>query len=209
MTMRLLYFPTVNGQKAAIALEEMRLDYEIEIINILEGGQAGSAFLEISPNGRIPALIDGDVRIFESGAILQYLGRKSGLFYPADEKQRARIDSWLHWQMAGIGPQSGNLNWFTRASAKPGRDPAETALAIHRFRKEVARLYSVLECQLASRAFICDSYSIADMACWPWVNKYHDHAGDRADFPHIAAWHRRITERPAVQRAIIVGKDDT
>lgn len=206
--MRLYYFPTPNGHKVTIALEEMGLPYELRIVNILDGEQDGVPFRAINPNGRIPALVDGEVALFESGAILQYLGRRSGRFYPADEAARAQVDSWLFWQMAGLGPMLGQVNWMLRAAAKPGRDPQETSLALHRFRAESRRLFAVLEGQLSSRDFICGAYSIADMACWPWVDKYHAHAGDiHADFPGVSAWRTRIAARPAVQRALIVGQD--
>lgn len=204
---RLLYFPTLNGHKVTIALEEMGLPYEIEIVDILAGGQEAPAFRAVNPNGRIPALVDGEVQVFESAAILQYLGRKSGRFYPAEEPARAAIDSWLFWQMAGLGPMSGQVNWFARAAAKPGRDPAETALALHRFRRETARLFGVLEQVLARRDYLCGAYSIADMCVWPWIETYPDNGGGLSDHPAITAWHARIAERPAVQRALAVGRD--
>lgn len=207
MSLRLLYFPTLNGHKVAIALEEMRLEYEVEIIDILNGGQDAPRFRAVNPNGRIPALVDGDVRVFESAAILQYLGRKTGRFYPADEVTRTRIDSWLFWQMAGLGPMSGQVNWFTRAAAKPGRDPAETSLAIHRFRKEAERLFGVLEEGLAGRDFLCGDYSIADMCVWPWIEKYPENGGGLDGYPRIAAWHAGVAARPAVKRALRVGTD--
>lgn len=207
MTMRLHMFPTLNAFKIAIALEEMGLPYEVELVDILNGGQDAPAFRAINPNGRIPALTDGDVTVFESAAILQYLGRKTGLFYPTEEARRAQVDSWLFWQMAGLGPVSGNVNWFTRAAAKEGRDPAETGLAINRFRKECARLFDVLEGQLAGRDYICDQYSLADMACWTWIDKYPENGGGLACRPELAAWHERIGGRPAVQRALAVGRD--
>jgi glutathione S-transferase len=202
---RLLYFPTLNGHKVAIALEEMGLPYDVEIIDILDGGQDAPAFRAVNPNGKIPALVDGDVRVFESAAILQYLGRKSGRFYPADEPERAAIDSWLFWQMSGLGPMSGQVNWFARAARKPGRDPAETGLALHRFRKETERLFAVLEEALSGREYLCGDYSIADMCVWPWIEKYPDNGGGLAAHPAIAAWHARIAARPAVQRALAVG----
>jgi len=204
---RLLYFPTLNGHKVAIALEEMGLDYEVEIVDILKGEQTTPEFLAINPNGRIPALVDGDVQVFESAAILQYLGRKSGQFYPSDEPARARIDSWLFWQMAGLGPMSGQVNYFTRAARKPGRDPAETSFAIHRYRRETERLFGVLESALKDRDYLCGAYSIADMCVWTWIHKYPDNGGGLAAHPAIAAWHARILERPAVQRGLNVGLD--
>jgi GST-like protein len=209
--MQLHYFPTPNGRKVSIALEEMGLDYQIVLVNILQGEQQKAHFLELSPNGRIPALVDHDasgerVVIFESGAILQYLGRKSGLFYPAGEARRCWVDAWVFWQMSGLGPMSGQVSWFARVAATPGRDPRDSSYALHRYTKEVKRLYWVLERQLTGREYICGAYSIADMASWTWVNQYHAQVGDlEAGYPHIAAWHTRIGERPAVQRAMRVG----
>lgn len=211
MTITLHYFPTPNGKKISIALEEMGLAYELAFVNIFAGEGTAPDYLPINPNGRIPALVDDGgpepVMIFESGAILQYLGRKTGLFYPLEsEAKRAWVDAWLMWQMAGLGPMTGQITWFKRAARKPGRDPAETSLAIHRYEKEVRRLYDVLDRQLAGRDFICDAYSIADMACWPWVDQHGNYVGVE-NFPHVAAWHRRIGERPAVRRGVMVGLD--
>ncbi len=213
MTLRLYYFPTPNGRKVSIALEEMGLPYEVTRVHIMQDEQFAPDFLRISPNGRIPALTDVDtdgqeVRIFESGAILQYLGRKSGLFYAQGEAKRTWIDAWIFWQMAGLGPMTGQANWFKRVAATPGRDPRDAAYAVHRFVREVKRLYDVLEGQLQGRDYICDDYSIADMACWPWVDRYPNHVGDlAADYPAIQAWHARIAERPAVQRAMALGME--
>jgi glutathione S-transferase len=204
---QLHYFPTLNGQKVSIFLEEAGLPYEITIVDILSGGQDDPGFRAVNPNGRIPALVDGDVAVFESAAILQYLGRKAGRFYPADEAVRTRIDSWLFWQMSGLGPMSGQANWFARAARKEGRDPLETGLALHRYRKETARLFAVLEDALAGAGYLCGDYSIADMCVWPWIEKYPENGGGLAAHPNIAAWHARIAERPAVQRALKVGID--
>ncbi len=212
MSITLHYFPTPNGKKISIALEEMTLPYRLAFVNIFAGEGVTPDYLQICPNGRIPALVDevegqDKVTIFESGAILQYLGRKTGLFYPTEsEARRAEVDSWLMWQMAGLGPMTGQLTWFKRAGQKPGRDPAETSLAIHRYRKEIARLYAVLDRQLAGRDHICGAYSIADMACWPWVDQHGDYVGVE-NYPNIAAWHARIAARPAVQRGLAVGLD--
>lgn len=207
--MQLFYFPTPNGRKVSIALEEMGLAYEVVPVNILRGEQQRPDFLAINPNGRIPALADttGDgarVVIFESGAILQYLGRKSGLLYPLREAERCRVDSWVFWQMAGLGPMAGQLSWFLRAANAPEHDARDCAYPIRRYRKEVLRLYGVLERQLANRDFICDEYSIADIASWTWVDQYHDQIGGLGDFPHIAAWSARIAARPAVQRGKMI-----
>jgi len=204
----LYYLPSPNGRKVSIALEEMELAYEIRLVNIFENEATRPEYLEICPNGRIPALVDereeGEVvKIFESGAILQYLGRVSGRFYPtASESKRAWVDAWVFWQMSALGPMSGQITWFRRAATKPGRDPAETSLAIHRYTKETKRLYGVLERQLEGRKFICDEYSIADMACWPWVEQYGSYVGDLADYPSVYTWHAHVGARPAVQRAM-------
>jgi GST-like protein len=212
MTITVHYFPTPNGRKVTIALEEMGLVYALEPVNILTGEQTQPDFLRLSPNGRIPALVDDDpadggdpVILFESGAILQYLARKTGLFCPAGEAARARVEAWLFWQMAGLGPMTGQVTWFRRAAKKEGRDPAETSLAIHRYEKEMRRLYDVLERQLTGRDFICDDYSIADMACWPWVHQHHDYLGSLDQFPAMQRWFDRIAARPAVARALAVG----
>ncbi len=207
--MQLYYFPTPNGRKISIALEEMGLPYEIVPVNILEGGQQRPEFLEISPNNRIPALVDWSadgtrIKIFESGAILQYLGRKSGLLYPADEAARCWVDSWVFWQMAGLGPMAGQLSWFIRVSNIPDRDARDYAYPIHRYRKEVRRLYGVLDRQLARRSYVCDDFSIADIASWTWVDQYQQHIGGLGDFANVANWHARIAERPAVRRGLSI-----
>jgi glutathione S-transferase/GST-like protein len=212
VALKLYYFPTPNGRKVSIALEEMGLAYEVVPVNILAGAQTSPAFLEISPNGRIPGLIDeaaegGRVVVFESGAILQYLGRRSGRFYPAREAERTQVDAWIHWQMAGLGPMTGQINWFLRVAETPGRDPRESGYAIHRYVKETKRLYGVLERRLEGRDFICGDYSLADMASWPWVDQYNGRVGGFADYPNIGAWHARIAERPAVRRAMRLGMD--
>jgi GST-like protein len=210
---QLYYFPTPNGHKVTIALEEMGLPYEIVLVNILDDAQSSPDFLEISPNGRIPALVDRDltgerVKIFESGAILQYLGRKSGgRFYPPNEARRSWIDAWVFWQMSGLGPMSGQVNWFVRVSKVPERDPRDSAYAIKRYTKEVRRLYRVLDNELAGKEYLCGEYSVADMACWPWVDKYHGNAGELVDFPNISAWRDRVAARPAVQRAMKIAED--
>ena len=212
MTLQLHYFPTLNGQKVTIALEEMQLAYDLIPVDILAGGQNDPGFRAITPNGRMPALVDPDVNdgpvaVFESAAILQYLGRKTGQFYSARERIRAEIDSWLFWQMSGLGPMSGQVNWFARAAQKEGRDPAETSLALHRFRKETARLFTVLEGRLSDRDHVCGDYSIADMAIWTWIEKYPQNGGGLADFPRITDWHAHIAQRPAVKRALSAGAE--
>jgi GSH-dependent disulfide-bond oxidoreductase len=210
MAVQLYFFPTPNGRKVSIALEEMNLAYEIRMVDIFKLQQTDPEYLRINPNARIPGLVDPDVEgepvvIFESGAMLQYLGRKSRRFYPVAEAQRSWVDAWVFWQMAGLGPMTGQLTWFKRANSKPGRDPRDCSLALHRYEKEMRRLYNVLEGRLADRQFICDEYSIADMACWPWVNQHHDYLGDLRQFPNIFSWHERIGARPAVLRGMQAG----
>ena len=212
--LQLHYFPTPNGRKISIALEEMGLPYEIVPVNILRGEQQRPEFLEISPNNRIPALVDHGpdgtrIKIFESGAILQYLGRKSGLLYPCDEAARCWVDSWLFWQMSGLGPMAGQLSWFIRVSNRPDREARDYAYPIHRYRKEVRRLYGVLDRALAGGDFICGDYSIADIASWTWVDQYRDQIGGLAGFPNIAAWHARIAARPAVQKGLTIWMPDS
>ena len=207
---QLYYFPTPNGHKVSIALEEMSLPYEVVKVDILAGDQLKPEFLALSPNGRIPALVDREpngerIVIFESGAILQYLGRKTGRFYPSNEAQRCWVDAWVFWQMAGLGPMAGQVNWFVRLSNKPDRDARDYVYPIKRYVKEVRRLYDVLDRQLAGREYICDDYSIADMACWPWIDKYHGQIGNIDEFPNVSAWRERIAARPAVQRALKIG----
>ena len=209
---QLYYFPTLNGHKVTIFLEEAGIPYEIVVVDILKGEQHGEEFLAINPNGRIPALVDpeapgGPVTVFESAAILQYLGRKTGLYYPADEQTRARIDSWLFWQMAGLGPVSGNVNWFRRVAAKPETPEIAVEYAMGRFCNETERLFGVLERGLEGRDWLAGDYSIADMCCWTWIDKYPGNGGGLELFPRVAAWHARIAGRPAVQRALVAGLD--
>lgn len=215
MAITLYYFPTPNGRKISIALEEMGLAYRMQLVNIFDHQAQTPDYLAICPNGRIPAIVDEDaddgaLPLFESGAILQYLGRKSGRYYPQlPERQRTHIDAWLFWQMSSIGPMTGQVTWFKRAAGKPGRPAAETSLPLYRFTKEVKRLYDILNRQLGGNAYICGEYSIADMACWPWIDQHHDYVGELASYPHIADWHQRIAERPAVQRACQLGVEET
>ena len=203
---QLFYFPTPNGKKVSIALEEMGLDYEVVPVHILKGEQQAPGFLEICPNGRIPALRDwtaaGEpIDVFESGAIMQYLGRKSGgRLYPLDEPGRARVDSWLFWQMAGLGPMAGQLAYFLRVANIPERTEADYAYPIHRYRREVRRLYKVMDDRLGAHDFLCDDYSIADIASWTWVDQYRHQIENFAEYPGVVAWYERIAARPAVGR---------
>ena len=197
---------TPNGLKVAIYLEEAGLTYAVKLVDIGKNEQFRPEFLAISPNNRIPAIVDPDgpdgepISVFESGAILQYLGRKTGKFYPKDERGRVTVDQWLMWQMGGLGPMLGQAHHFRRFA------PEQVPYGIDRYTKETARLYGVLDRRLAGREFIADTYSIADMACWPWVRRWEWQGLQLADFKNVKAWFERIGERPAVKRALEVGK---
>lgn len=203
----LWYWPTPNGHKVPLFLEEAGLDYTIHPVNIGKGDQFDPAFLRFSPNNRMPAIIDrspGDggapITVFESGAILQYLAEKTGRFGGRDQRERVEVSEWLMWQMAGLGPMLGQNHHFTRYA------PEKVPYAIDRYVKETTRLYGVLDRRLADRAFIAGEYSIADMACYPWI--LPDIQGqDMASFPNLARWHAAIRERPATQRAYAKGKE--
>ena len=196
--------------KAAIMLEECGLAYEIQFVDILKGAQFDPGFLAISPNNKVPALVDdgddGDgsgapVRLFESGAILEYLAEKSGLFLPEDK--RWEIRSWLHWQMGGLGPMAGQAHHFRQFAEE------QVPYGIKRYTDEMNRLYGVLEKQLSGRSFIADEISVADFACWPWV-RHHEWQGQSLDdFPSIKNWFHTIGARPAVKRALELSPDQT
>jgi len=203
------YWPTPNGHKVTIALEEMGLPYAIHPVNIGKGEQFQPEFLAISPNNRMPAIVDPDgpggqpVSIFESGAILQYLARKSGQFYGADERNRIEVDEWLFWQMAGLGPMSGQANHFRNYAPTVTPDQRHVAYGAIRYSNEANRLYGVLNKRLAGRDFIAGDYSIADMACWPWITPWRGMGIILEEFPHLKAWYERIEGREAVKRALV------
>jgi glutathione S-transferase len=192
-----------------IALAEMELPYQIAFVDIMAGTHPTPEFLALNPNGRMPVLTDSEtgVTVFESAAILQYLGRKTGKLYPAEEVRRTQVESWLYWQMSGQGPMMGQVNFFTRAAARADRPAAETDFAIHRFRKETSRLLDVMERQLAGREYLCDDYSIADICAFPWAHRHNESGGGLAERPNLAAWNDRIAARPAVAAAMQVGYD--
>jgi len=200
------YWPTPNGWKIAIMLEELGVPYDVKYVNIGKGEQFEPAFLAISPNNRMPAIVDPDgpdgqpISVFESGAILQYLGRKFGKFYPADERGRVEVEQWLFWQVGGLGPMAGQAHHF-RSYA-----PDKIAYAIERYTNEVNRLYGVMNKRLADRPFLAGEYSIADMACIGWVIPHKNQGQDLDDFPNLKAWFDRLHARPGVQRGIVVGK---
>ncbi len=202
----LYFWPTSNGLKISIMLEECRLAYEVKPVNINRGEQFAPAFLSISPNNRIPAIVDSDgpngkpIAIFESGAILQYLARKTGKFYPKDERGRVEVDQWLFWQVGGLGPMAGQAHHFR------GDAPEQIPYAVARYTDEVNRLYGVLNARLVDREYLAGRYSIADIAAWTWSRNWKRQGQNIDDFPHMKEWHERIAARPAVQRGRIVGE---
>ena len=187
--------PTPNGFKASIMLEEVGLPYEVHPIELGKLEQKQDWFLAINPNGRIPAIVDrdeGDLPVFESGAILVYLAEKTGKLLPTDVRHRAEVMSWLMFQMAGLGPMQGQANVFVRYA------PEKIPFAIDRFQKETKRLYRALDARLTDREYLCGDYSIADIATWPWV-VLHGWAGvEIDDLPRLQRWLDAVAERPAV-----------
>ena len=210
--LELWYWPTPNGWKVSIALEEMGLPYEVKPVNIGAGEQFTPEFLAISPNNRMPALVDPEgpdgkpLSIFESGAILQYLGNKSGQFYPADIRGRADVDQWLFWQVGGLGPMAGQTHHFRQYAPALVRDQRQIAYGVRRYTDETNRLYGVLNKRLADRDYVAGDYSIADMAIWPWILP-GPQGQDLEDFPHLKAWVERVGARPAVQAGRAVGNE--
>ena len=199
---QLYYFPTPNGHKITIALEEMNLPYEITVVDILKGDQFKPEFLAISPNNKMPAIVDPNgvdgqpISVFESGAILQYLGRKTGLFYPVEERARIEVEQWLMWQMGGFGPMLGQNHHFVQYA------PERIPYAMDRYITEAQRLYKVLDQRLADRDYVAGEYSIADMAIIGWALGWKQQQVDIDALPHAKAYIERVSSRPAVQRAL-------
>lgn len=194
----LYYWPTPNGHKVSVALEEMELAYAVKPVNILSGEQHTADFQAISPNTRIPAIVDhegpggGPYAVFESGAILMYLAEKSGRFWPAERAQRSNIAQWLFFQCANIGPMFGQCGHFR------GYAPERIDYGINRYCGETVRLYGLMNEVLGTRDFLAGAnYSIADMATYPWIVPHEAHGQDLADFPNIARWFASIKSRPA------------
>jgi GST-like protein len=200
----LYYWPTPNGYKVSIMLEECGLPYRVIPLNIARGDQFKPEFLAISPNNRMPAIVDPagpggrPISIFESGAILLYLGRKTGRFYPATERARVEVDQWLFWQMANLGPKAGECHHFRLYA--PER--ASQQYAIERFTNECNRLYGVMNRRLADRDFLAGSYSIADMACVGWASRWQRQGQDISAFPHLKRWLDRVLARRAVYKGM-------
>jgi glutathione S-transferase len=209
----LYFWPTPNGLKISIALEEMELPYVVKPVAIGKGEQFKPEFMAISPNNRMPAIVDPDgpggapISVFESGAILQYLGRKTGKFYPRDERKRVEVDEWLFWQMAGVGPMFGQASHFKNYAPNLVDDPEKIAYGVARYNNEVNRLLGVLDRRLDGRDFVAGEYSIADIASYPWVKIAGVFDPDMSNFSRVQAWLDRVAARPAVQRGVIVGKE--
>lgn len=204
----LYYWPTPNGVKISIMLEELGVPYEVKYVNIGKGDQFKPDFLKIAPNNRMPAIIDPEgpggepISVFESGAILQYLGRKFGKFYPTDERKRVAVDEWLMWQMGGLGPMSGQAGHFRLYA------PEKVQYGIDRYTNEVNRLYGVLNRQLEGKDYITGEYSIADIASIGWVNAFKNYEQNLDDFPNLKRWYETMNARPAVARGLLVGKEE-
>jgi len=203
----LYYWPTPNGHKITIFLEETGTPYRIVPVNIGAGDQFQPDFLKISPNNRMPAIVDtepadgkGPLPLFESGAILVYLAQKTGDYLPPDLRGRFDVLQWVFWQVGGLGPMAGQNHHFTQYAQE------KLAYAIDRYVNETARLYAVLDKQLADREFVAGSYSIADMASYPWIVSHERQRQDLADFPNLKRWFESIRARPAVVRAYEKGK---
>ncbi len=196
------YWPTPNGHKITIALEEMGLPYTIHRVDIGKGDQFKLEFLKIAPNNRMPAIVDHApadggtaIDVFESGAILQYLAEKTGKFLPQDVRGRFEVMKWLFWQMGGLGPMAGQSNHFNVYAKE------KLPYAMERYAKETGRLFGVLNKRLSDRRFVAGDYSIADMAIYPWTLAWTNHGLDINDFPHLKRWQDVIAARPAVVRA--------
>lgn len=196
------YWPTPNGHKVTVFLEEAGLGYTLRRIDIGKGEQFDPAFLKIAPNNRIPAIVDNapagggaPISLFESGAILLYLAEKAGRFIPVDVRGRADVLQWLFWQMGGLGPMAGQNGHFNVYA------PEKVPYAIDRYTRETARLYGVMNTRLADREYLAGAYSIADMACYPWIVPHQNHKQNLDDFPHLKRWFEAIAAREAVVRA--------
>lgn len=202
------YWTTPNGHKITIFVEEAGIPYRIVPVNIGAGDQFQPDFLKIAPNNRMPAIIDhapadggAAISVFESGAILQYLAEKTGKFLPVDIRGRTEVMQWLYWQMSGLGPMAGQNHHFVQYA------PEHIPYAVERYVKETNRLYGVLNKRLADREFVADTYSIADMAIYPWIVPYERQGQKLENFPHLKRWFETMQARPAVQRAYQVAQE--
>jgi GSH-dependent disulfide-bond oxidoreductase len=207
------FWPTPNGRKISIALEEMGLPYRIVPVNIGKGEQFSDAFLKISPNNRMPAIVDPEgpdgqpISVFESGAILQYLARKSGKFGGANAREQAEVESWLAWQVSNLGPVMGHHNHFRNYAPTIEPDPAKLKYGQDRFFNETNRLFGVLEVRLRDREFIAGPVSIADFASWPWIAAYKSQGQNLEDFPALNRWFGQCRERPGFEKGRKAGEE--
>jgi GST-like protein len=210
MAIELYTWNTPNGRKISVALEEMGLPYNVHPVNISKNEQFAPDFLKISPNNRIPAIIDPDgpngktgggapISVFESGAILIYLGQKTGLFYPSDPRKQVPVLEWLMWQMGGFGPMPGQVHHFLQVE-----NPADQRYGLERYMKETARLYGVLDRRLAGRDYVADEVSIADFAILGWAWRHERHKTDLAAFPNVKRWYETMMARPGTARGFEV-----
>lgn len=209
----LYYWPTPNGWKISIALAEMELPYNLYLVNIGAGDQFKPDFLKISPNNRMPVIVDPDgpdgkpISVFESGAILQYLARKTGKFGGPTERDRVAVDQWVMWQMGGLGPMAGQAHHFLKY-APAMNPPNDLPYAKERYRNEVGRLYRVLDTRLSKHYYVAgDFFSIADMAIWPWASLWKGQAQTLEDKPNMARWLTRVGDRPGVKAGRDVASD--
>ena len=202
-TIDLYTWATPNGRKVSIMLEELGLDYNVIPIDITKGEQHDLDFVSFSPNNKIPAIIDYEtgLKMMESGAILMYLAKKTGLFMSQTDRQYWEEMQWLMFQMGHVGPMLGQTHHFVKFN--PGKSP----YAEERYKNENIRLYKVLNKRLKEREFICEDYSIVDIATWPWISRYEFQQMDLNDYPSLKAWYMRIASRPAVQRGYAVPLD--
>jgi len=205
MPIELHAFDTPNGRKISVALEEMALPYEVRIVDIRKGQQREPEYLKISPGGMIPAIVDPDgpggeaISIFESGAILIYLGEKSGKFWPRDLRARIRVLEWLMYQVGNFGPVPGQVHHFATVE-----DEADRRYGLERYMKQTRRLYGVMDLRLATREFFADELSIADFAILGWAWRHPRHKVDLADFPNVRRWYEMMMARPGVARGFAV-----
>ena len=205
MAIELWTWNTPNGRKISVALEEMGLPYTVHPVNISKGEQFEPAFLKISPNNRIPAIVDPDgpggapISVFESGAILLYLGMKTGTFWPADLRAQVPVMEWLMWQMGGFGPMPGQVHHFLQVENETDR-----AYGLARYMKETRRLYGVLDKRLGEVAFVAGDVSVADFAILGWAWRHERHQVDLADFPNVKRWYTAMMARPATARGFEV-----
>lgn len=206
-SIELYYWPTPNGWKVSIMLEELGLPYDVKYINIGKGEQFEPSFLKIAPNNRMPAIVDPDgpggapISVFESGAILQYLGRKSGQFYPQEERARVAVEEWLFWQVGGLGPMAGQAHHFRQYA------PEKIQYGIDRYTNEVHRLYGVMNKRLGDVEFLGGDYSIADMASIGWIVPHANQGQDLEEFPNLKRWFEALKARPAVERGLALGAE--